>query len=110
MLELQDVLCSSDMCRDVTGLVERHPTLLLVDDIHAHIERAVAKLASLEPRCSAAASHEFPELIYRIHAYDYVESLPISIQNMLLDFSSEDETRLEDYERAWDECEAPPLG
>ena len=111
VLELQDVLCSSDMCRDVTGLVERHPTLLLVDDIHAHIERAVAKLASLEPRCNArAVVDEFPELIYRIHAYDYVESLPISIQNMLLDFSSEDETRLEDYERAWDECEAAAAG
>ena len=55
-----------------------------------------------------AVVDEFPELIYRIHAYDYVESLPISIQNMLLDFSSEDETRLEDYERAWDECEKPP--
>ena len=57
-----------------------------------------------------AVVDEFPELIYRIHAYDYVESLPISIQNMLLDFSSEDETRLEDYERAWDECEAAAAG
>jgi len=111
VLELQDVLCSSDMCRDVTGLVERHPTLLLVDDIHAHIERAVEKLASLEPRCDArAVVDEFPELIYRIHAYDYVESLPISIQNMLLDSASEDETRLEDYERAWDEREAADAG
>ena len=70
VLELQDVLCSSDMCRDVTGLIERHPTLLLVDDIHAHIERAVEKLASLEPRCDArAVVNEFPELIYRIHSY-----------------------------------------
>ena len=107
VLELQDVLCSSDMCRDVTGLIERHPQLLLVDDIHAHIERAVAKLASLEPNCDArAVVDEFPELIYRIHSYDYVESLPISIQNMLLDSASEDETRLEDYERMWDEREA----
>jgi len=107
VLELQDVLCSSDMCRDVTGLIERHPTLLLVDDIHAHIERAVEKLASLDPRCDArAVVHEFPELIYRIHSYDYVESLPISIQNMLLDSASEDQTTLEDYDRAWDEREA----
>ena len=107
VLELQDVLCSSDMCRDVTGLIERHPTLLLVDDIHAHIERAVEKLASLEPRCDArAVVNEFPELIYRIHSYDYVESLPISIQNMLLDSASEDQTTLEDYDRAWDEREA----
>jgi hypothetical protein len=107
VLELQDVLCSSDMCRDVTGLIERHPQLLLVDDIHAHVERAVAKLASLEPRCDArAVVQEFPELIYRIHAYDYVESLPISIQNMLLDSASEDQTTLEDYNRAWDEREA----
>ena len=107
VLELQDVLCSSDMCRDVTGLIERHPQLLLVDDIHAHIERAVAKLASLEPNCDArAVVDEFPELIYRIHSYDYVESLPISIQNMLLDSASEDDTRLEDYERMWDEREA----
>lgn len=107
VLELQDVLCSSDMCRDVTGLIERHPTLLLVDDIEAHIERAVEKLAALEPRCDArAVVQEFPELIYRIHSYDYVESLPISIQNMLLDSASEDEARLEDYERAWNEREA----
>jgi len=107
VLELQDVLCSSDMCRDVTGLIERHPTLLLMDDIEAHIQRAVDKLAALEPRCDArAVVHEFPELIYRIHSYDYVESLPISIQNMLLDSASEDEMRLEDYERAWNEREA----
>ena len=50
VLELQDVLCSSDMCRDVTGLVERHPTLLLVDDIHAHIERAVGRMRSRRRR------------------------------------------------------------
>ncbi|OUS43544.1 hypothetical protein BE221DRAFT_80166 [Ostreococcus tauri] len=106
VLALQDVLCSSDLCRDVTSLVERHPTLLLVDDIEAHIERAVAKLASLEPRCDARSIvSEFPELIYRIHSYDYVESLPISIQNMLLDSASEDEARIDDYERAWNERE-----
>ena len=106
MLELQDVLCDIDQCADVTALIERHPKLLLVDDIHAHVERAVKKLAALDPRCDArAVVREFPELIYRIHAYDHVESLPISIQNMLLDTSGEDEARMDEYDRLWDERE-----
>lgn len=106
VLELQDVLCDIDQCADVTALIERHPKLLLVEDIHAHVERAVEKLAALDPRCDArAVVREFPELIYRIHAYDHVESLPISIQNMLLDTSGEDEARMDEYDRLWDERE-----
>ena len=34
-----------------------------------------------------------------------MESLPISIQNMLLDTSGEDEARMDEYDRLWDERE-----
>jgi len=106
LLALQQVLCDIDQCADVTSIVERYPKLLLEGDVATHVARAERKLAALAPDCNAKAIvRANPELIYRIHHYDDGDALPISIQNMLLEFErdGEEAARALEYDKMWDE-------
>ena len=107
ILELQSVLCSSDHCSDVTPVLERHPRLLLCEDVVAEVDAAKARLQELAPSCDAGkAISEYPELIYRIHNYGEYSELPISIQNIILETSNEEvDDILESYNSRWDEWE-----
>ena len=107
ILELQEVLCDVDKCTDVTPVIERHPKLLLCDDVRAEVAAATEKLRRLAPCCDAAkAVSEYPELIYRIHAYDAYDELPISIVNIILETSTDDVAeRVASYNAAWDDWE-----
>lgn len=107
ILELQEVLCDVDKCTDVTPVIERHPKLLLCEDVRAEVAAATEKLRSLAPCCDAAkAVSEYPELIYRIHAYDAYDELPISIVNIILETSTDDiAERVATYNAVWDEWE-----
>jgi hypothetical protein len=107
ILELQEVLCDVDKCTDVTPVIERHPKLLLCEDVRAEVASATEKLRSLAPCCDAAkAVSEYPELIYRIHAYDAYDELPISIVNIILETSTDDiAERVATYNAVWDEWE-----
>ena len=63
ILELQEVLCDVDKCTDVTPVLERHPRLLLCEDVRAEVEAAKARLHELAPMCDATkAVNEYPEL------------------------------------------------
>ena len=107
ILELQSVLCSSDRCQDVTPVIERHPRLLLCEDVVAEVDSAKARLQELAPSCDASkAISEYPELIYRIHNYGEYSELPISIQNIILETSNEEvDEILESYNSRWDDWE-----
>ena len=142
ILELQEVLCDVDKCTDVTPVLERHPRLLLCEDVRAEVEAAKARLHELAPKCDAAkAVNEYPELsacaypdaksrsfaprfrrpasrdsppaprpsrlaVYRIHQYDEYAELPISIQNIIMETSSEDiSERIDEYNARWDDWE-----
>ena len=107
ILELQEVLCDVDKCTDVTPIIERHPKLLLCDDVRAEVASATERLRRLAPCCDAAkAVSEYPELIYRIHAYDSYDELPISIVNIILETSTDDVAeRIASYNAAWDDWE-----
>jgi len=112
ILELQKALCDVDKCTDVTPVIERHPRLLLCEDVRAEIAAANVKLKKIAPRCDASrAIAEYPELIYRIHSYhDYAE-LPISIVNIILETSTDDlEERAASYDRMWDDWESESRG
>ena len=107
ILELQEVLCDVDKCTDVTPIIERHPKLLLCDDVRAEVASATERLRRLAPCCDASkAVSEYPELIYRIHAYDAYDELPISIVNIILEMSTDDiDERVASYNAAWDDWE-----
>ena len=63
ILELQEVLCDVDKCTDVTPVLERHPRLLLCEDVRAEVDAAKARLQELAPKCDATkAVNEYPEL------------------------------------------------
>ena len=63
IMELQEVLCDVDKCTDVTPVLERHPRLLMCEDVRGEVEAAKARLHELAPACDAAkAVNEYPEL------------------------------------------------
>lgn len=109
ILELQTVLCSSDHCSDVTGILERYPRLLLSDDVRAEVDAAKSKLQALAPECDAQlAVSEYPELIYRIKNYDEYAELPMSIQNIIAETSVHSEAEVfaaEEFNSGWDAWE-----
>ena len=107
ILTLQQVLCDAEKCTDVTGVLERHPKLLLCADVKREVELAVLKLQKLAPDCDAnKAVSEYPELIYRILAYDEYANLPVSIMNIISETSAADvREKISVYDNQWDEWE-----
>ena len=78
-------------CRDVTGMVSRHPGLLAAEDLQGAAERALGKLVSIHPSGSLQVAleivQEHPSLLQRLNYYmdaSSLEDLPIEILNMLV--------------------------
>jgi hypothetical protein len=117
ILEIQDVLCSEEMCHDVVDIVEKTPDLLLCESVYEEREKTIEKLNRM---CNCTDTYEggeiakgkkidaertvaeYPELLYRLKEYDSYYDLPVSILNMLSG-PNEDEILDEDYDQMWDE-------
>ena len=117
ILEIQDVLCSEEMCHDVVDIVEKTPDLLLCESVYEEREKTIEKLNRM---CNRTDTYEggaiakgktidaertvaeYPELLYRLKEYDSYYDLPVSILNMLSG-PNEDEILDEDYDQMWEE-------
>mgnify|MGYP004248217105 FL=1 len=117
ILEIQDVLCSEEMCHDVVDIVEKTPDLLLCESVYEEREKTIEKLNRM---CNCTDTYEggaiakgktidaertvaeYPELLYRLKEYDSYYDLPVSILNMLSG-PNEDEILDEDYDQMWEE-------
>ncbi len=111
VLELKSLLADG---RDPTGVLERHPSLLLLDSLPAAASAAAATLAALSPlgavapaeaaTAAAAALRLKPELIVRLPAFASWNELPMEIQNYMV--SEHDEwddlaERREAFDKEW---------
>jgi len=113
ILDLQDLLCSSDHCRDVTRVIERAPRLLLCEDVRAEVNAAKRRLEEIAPSCDAKkAISEYPEeIITRIQLYDEYSDLPVSLQNIIAETSDDDENEAADaYDARWNDWERESSG
>merc|ERR1711959_500050 len=117
ILEIQDVLCSEEMCHDVVDIVEKTPDLLLCESVYEEREKTIEKLNRM---CNRTDTYEggaiakgktidaertvaeYPELLYRLKEYDSYYDLPVSILNTLSG-PNEDEILDEDYDQMWEE-------
>jgi len=117
ILEIQEVLCSEEMCHDVVDIVEKTPDLLLCESVYEERAKTIEKLNRM---CNCTDTYEggeiakgkkidaertvaeYPELLYRLKEYDSYYDLPVSILNMLSG-PNEDEILDEDYDQMWDE-------